>query len=219
MRCSPADTWNRGDSKRFLSRFTPPLRLTFRDSKETTSKQIDIARSSDQMLNVCRTSRPNVIWRDGEIECHQMGFNGVNINLSYIWFHDEGLFIEKRDGVVFCYSMTKKVCRKCGVLVIIQVNKWDYVDVSAYPNPGSGQWMIFSGDDKAILHYISKQGRGTARAIPPMMYGKFESVQRCTGTGNIAATIDAYLLSTHRWTHYTFLVNDGFDSLAAACRR
>lgn len=76
--------------------------------------------------------------------------------------------------------------------------------------------MIFSGDDEAIPHYISKQGCGTARAIPPMIYGKFESVQRCTGTGNIVATIDAYLLSMYRWTHYTFLVNDGFNSLAAA---
>lgn len=116
MRCSLTDTWNRDDSKRFLSRFTPPLRLTFRDSKETTSKQIDIARPSDQMLDVCRASRPNVIWRDSEIECHQMGFNGVNVNLSYIWFHDKGLFIEKkytdqRDGVgFFFYSMTKEKC-------------------------------------------------------------------------------------------------------------
>lgn len=176
------------------------------------------------MLNVCRTSRPNVIWRDSEIECHQMGFNGVNINLSYIWFHDKGLFVEKKKnrperwGCCLFYTMTKKkVCRKCGVLVIIQVNKWDYVDVSVYPT--SGQWMIFSGDNEAIPHYISKQGWGTARAIPPMIYGKFESVQRCTGTGNIAATIDAYLLSMYRWTHYTFPVNDGFNSLAAVYRR
>lgn len=76
-----ADTW-RGDGGRLppccFSHFT----LEVTTAAAAASKQIDISHSSDQTLNVCSASRPNVICRDTEIECHQMGFL---TGLTSIW--------------------------------------------------------------------------------------------------------------------------------------
>lgn len=51
-------------------------------------------------------------------------------------------------------------------------------------------------------HGISEQRRGTAGAIPPVVYGGFKS----TGTRSVAA----HLLSTCRWTPRVLLANAGF---------
>lgn len=143
-------------------------------------------------------------------------FNRVNINLSHIWFHNRGLFIKRKHRPMGCFRLFcsffpshkfNTTIRKVKEMLLSSgpqlgsTNEIMWMCQQALPQGAASERSVRE-TMRQFPHDISEQRRGTAGAIPPVVYGGFKS----TGTWSVAA----HLLSTCRWTPQVLLANAGF---------